>query len=47
MALRAPLTYYRLKRRRFVASFVQPVMQEYESITVKKELLQSNENYPL
>jgi len=35
----APLTYLSSKRRRFVTSYVQPVIQQYESTTVQKELL--------
>jgi len=35
IALHAPLTYFRLKRRRFITNYVQPVMQQYESTTVK------------
>jgi len=30
IALHFPLTYFRLKRRRFVTSYVQPFMQQYE-----------------
>jgi len=33
------LRIYRLKRRRFVTSYVQPVIQQYESKTVQKELI--------
>jgi len=39
---RAPLTYLSSKRRRhFVTSYVQPIIQQYESKTVEKELFQS------
>jgi len=31
-----PLTYLSSKRRRFVTSYVQPVIQQYESTTVLK-----------
>jgi len=39
IAPRAPLTYLSSKRRRFVTNYVQPVIQQYESTTVQKELL--------
>jgi len=34
IAPRTPLTYLSSKRRRFVTSYVQPVIQQYESTTV-------------
>jgi len=41
IALRAPFRYLSSKRRRFITSYVQPIIQQYESTTVQKELLQS------
>jgi len=39
IALHTPLKYFRLKRRRFVTRYVQPIMQQYKSTTVYKDLL--------
>jgi len=40
IAPRTPLTYFlSSKRRRFVTSYAQPVIQQYESTTVQEELL--------
>jgi len=39
-----PLTY-RLKRRCFIASYVQPVMQQYKSTTVKKSFWNQSNHY--
>jgi len=38
IALCAPLTYLSSKRIRFVTSYVQPVIRQYELTTVKKNL---------
>jgi len=35
------LHFYHLKRRPIVASYVQPVIQQYKSTTILKELQQS------
>jgi len=39
------LRIYRLKRRHFVTSYVQPVMQQYESTTVKKNFCYQSSHY--
>jgi len=40
-----PLTLFCLKRRCFIASYVQPVIQQYESTTVKKNSYNQNSHY--
>jgi len=43
---RAPhLRIYRLERRCFVTSYVQPVMQQYESTTVKKNFCNNQSSH--
>jgi len=43
---RAPhLRIYRLKRRRFVTSYVQPIMQQYKSTLFKKNFCNQSSHY--
>jgi len=45
IAPHAPLTYFHLKRRHFVTSYVQPVIQQHESKTVKKNFCNQSSHY--